>query len=107
MNDLEIRCDNGANELACAIFLQAVEDWRKICKLTRRGEHYPPTLLLNLRKFFKSEWCQLLVSEHIIEATVKQLESELLEAQENQPKKEFTDFAPVTTPDKRAPVRRQ
>lgn len=80
LNDLEIRCDNGADELACAIFLQAVEDWRKICELTRRGKHYPPTLLLNLRKFFNSEWCQLLVSERTIETTVNQLENELLEA---------------------------
>lgn len=60
----------GYERLAYAIVLQAVVDYRK-----RRKKKLP---VVHLAKFFKSEWCQLLLSGSSTngEAILKQLQSE-------------------------------
>ena len=41
--------------LANAIVVQAVKDWRKLCK-----KQEPSDKFIGLRQFFKSEWCDTL-----------------------------------------------
>ena len=53
-------------ELANAIVIQAVEDWRKLCKYSGKSTnaksmfHGKAASFDELRKFFKSGWCWLL-----------------------------------------------
>jgi hypothetical protein len=42
-------------DLASAIVVQAVKDWRNLCKKQKPSDKF-----IGLRQFFKSEWCALL-----------------------------------------------
>ena len=60
--------DAALKNLAEAIILQAVEDWRRLCEkiLAEKVENpvlfefYDTISFPELRQFFKSEWCALL-----------------------------------------------
>jgi hypothetical protein len=47
--------ESAYRELANAIVVQAVDDWRKLCK---RQE--PNCKFTEIRQFFKSDWCAML-----------------------------------------------
>lgn len=49
--------------LADAIVLKACKDWRAVCKKIAKGKPAPYERFGLLRRFFKSEWCELLCGE--------------------------------------------
>ena len=69
-------------ELACAVIEQAVTDWRSMIEKEKQDR---VSLLYNyneLRRFFKSSWCELLMVHMPIPPAdiLKQLEEERLNA---------------------------
>jgi hypothetical protein len=76
--------DDGVNVLADLIIMQAVQDWRRICKRLEKGKRQSTvyndfTSLTRLRIFFKSDWCDLLCRQASSAAILDQLEAEYLE----------------------------
>jgi len=47
--------EDAFKNLACAIVIQAIEDWRSLCRKNK-----PHTSFAGLRRFFKSNWCDTL-----------------------------------------------
>lgn len=83
MNDLlkDITTE-GAYELAAAIVLSALNDWRTQCRKIRRGAEVPPHTIKRLRQFFYGSWCENLCGKAIQERIIKQIEAEYAKAKE-------------------------
>lgn len=70
--------EDAFRNLANAIVVQAVKDWRRLCK---KGE--PSDKFTRLRQFFKSEWCSMLCGNidplYILEALERERKATLNE----------------------------
>ncbi len=75
----------GYEGLGCAIVEQAVHDWRYLISKNQRKRRVYGRLLsfTELRKFFKSRYCDLLLLKSDPKKILAKLESELQEAIEN------------------------
>lgn len=74
--------------LADAIVVQAAKDWRALCGLMLKPQKRPMVLKENsnntigyLRKFFKSEWCEMLCTHADPTVILEGLERELRETE--------------------------
>lgn len=71
--------------LATAIIKQAVDDWRLLIRHRKRTTVTPsghPISFTEIRQFFKSDFCCLLIESDPLEI-LEQLEKELKDAREN------------------------
>lgn len=75
-------------DLANAIVIQAVDEWRDLC---RRGRSVspktvvpanPPYSIAELRQFFLSDWCELLCGEVDTDILIQQMETERIKSNE-------------------------
>lgn len=74
--------------LSTAIVLQAIDEWRDLC---RRGRSVspktvvpanPPYSIAELRMFFHSDWCDLLCGEVDVGILIQQMEAERIKSNE-------------------------
>lgn len=64
--------EDAYRNLANAIVVQAVKDWRKLCK-----KQEPSDKFIGLRQFFKSEWGKTLCGKVDPQYILRKLEEEL------------------------------
>ena len=76
---------------AAQIVIHAVEDWRELIRARafENGNEQADCNLGELRMFFKSDWCELLLQRTCIEAAaiLETLEAELVAAMQQPPPK--------------------
>lgn len=74
--------------LSNAIVIQAIDEWRDLC---RRGRSVspktvvpanPPYSIAELRMFFHSDWCDLLLGEIDQSVLIQQIEAERIKSNE-------------------------
>ncbi len=79
--------DNGYKDLAGAVIMQAIDDWRLLCNAMTnpKGRKYPPAQSFDaLRRFFKSDWCETICIASTPEKILEKLEQELREARKKE-----------------------